>query len=136
MGIKGIFVGSFNPWHKGHEDILKKAQEVCDEVVIGVAQNENKDLFDLKARVDFIRSKNYQGVQVYSYAILEHFLEQMDFSSSKRTYLIRGLRDGKDVDYELLCVLPYKGSFPALYFISEEEYRGISSSKIREEKSK
>ena len=41
---KAIYPGSFNPWHKGHEDILTKALKVFDTVLIATGYNPEKDV--------------------------------------------------------------------------------------------
>ena len=42
MGKTAVYPGSFNPWHKGHTDILKKASYIFDKIIILIAKNENK----------------------------------------------------------------------------------------------
>ena len=49
---KCLVSGSFDPITKGHIDIIKKAAEMCDNVIVGVFNNEEKEyLFDLSARL-------------------------------------------------------------------------------------
>ena len=47
---KGLFIGSFDPWHNGHTDRLLNALKVFDEVKIVVADNEKKNIGLLKKK--------------------------------------------------------------------------------------
>ncbi len=51
-----LFPGSFDPITKGHEDLVKRALLLFDEVVIGIGQNSNKKyMFTLEKRIKFIK---------------------------------------------------------------------------------
>ena len=54
---RGVFPGSFDPFTKGHEVVVRKSLELFDEVIIGVGVNSKKTyLFDLEKRMEHIRS--------------------------------------------------------------------------------
>ncbi len=118
----GYYAGSFNPFHIGHEDICKQAENVFDKVII--AQGINPD----KKNPDTINVNNREVVK-YNGLITELFNSEENCEKT----LIRGLRGPKDVDDEL----EFLGFFNDLidvqttYFFSKPEYRHISSSFIR-----
>lgn len=119
-----IYPGSFNPWHKGHEDILKKALKVFDKVVVVPMINPEKESESVELELE------YENVSVHSCngdindAIYEN----------NAIAIIRGLRDGKDLDYEKNQ--QYWGEeigvyVPYVYFISDRSLLHVSSSALR-----
>ncbi|MBU3714303.1 MAG: adenylyltransferase/cytidyltransferase family protein [Ferruginibacter sp.] len=57
---KAVFVGSFDPITKGHEDVLLKAMPLFDEIVIGIGHNINKkSFFGVNARVIQYKLKSF-----------------------------------------------------------------------------
>ena len=95
----GIYAGSFNPFHKGHQDIVRRASRLFDKVIIYVSQNASKTGVGCKesierctlpdnVKVDFLRNKLYLASYV-------------DSKYPDDIYLIRGIRNGHDADYEI-----------------------------------
>ena len=94
---KGLFPGSFDPFTKGHEDVVRQALLLFDHVVIGIGVNESKKyLFDLNKRIAHIEALfKDESVSVVSYSGLTiDFAKQCDAD-----FLIRGLRDSRDFSY-------------------------------------
>ncbi len=93
----GIYPGSFDPFHKGHLSILLKAESLFDKVIIAVGINPQKDPNDADLRVDnlkkILNDREVLGYQGY----LTDFLASLDYE----TTIIRGLRNGYDLEYEL-----------------------------------
>ena len=57
MKTRGLFPGSFDPFTKGHEAVVRKSLTLFDEVIIGIGINSKKQyLFDLQKRIDHIQS--------------------------------------------------------------------------------
>ena len=123
-----IYPGSFNPWHKGHDDILDKALEVFDMVV--VAQGINP----LKSEPKVIQT-NYHGnrVTVEKYnGLLKDYIDANP--QLKICAIVKGLRNTQDLEYEK--VQQYYNEdlgikLPVVYFISDRGLTHISSSAER-----
>ena len=98
--MKAVFSGSFDPITLGHVDIVTRAAELVDEVVVGVAVNSAKNgIFSMEERVAFVRDAvaDIPGVEV---ALVDGLL--VDFCTEQGAdAIIRGLRFGGDFDYEL-----------------------------------
>ena len=98
--MKAVFSGSFDPITLGHVDIVTRAAELVDEVVVGVAMNSAKNgIFSMDERVAFVKDAvaDIPGVEV---ALVDGLL--VDFCTEMGAdAIIRGLRFGGDFDYEL-----------------------------------
>ena len=96
---RAIFPGSFDPLTLGHCEIIKKATQVFDQVVISVGNNsEKKYMFSLDQRLDFISSefKNNPQVLVEKYDGLT-----AEFCKTKNIkHIVRGLRNPADFEFE------------------------------------
>lgn len=94
-----LFPGSFDPFTKGHEDIVLRGLELFDRVIIGVGHNANKKrYFPLEVMISYIEAAfaNYKNVQVLAYD---------DLTANKARemgarFLLRGLRNTTDFEYE------------------------------------
>ena len=94
-----IYPGSFDPITNGHLDVLGRAAQMFDKVIILVAINsEKKGRFSIEERVEMIRESitQFDNVEVDSYDGLT--VEYAKAHNSK--FLIRGLRAVTDFDYE------------------------------------
>ncbi len=94
-----IFPGSFDPMTIGHVDLIKRAQPLFDKIVVAVGQNEQKKyLFDLSQRLAWIEKvfENAAQIEVEKYeGLTVNFAKSMNAK-----YLLRGLRNASDFDYE------------------------------------
>lgn len=130
---RGLFPGSFDPFTKGHEVVIKKALHLFDEIVIGVGVNSTKNyLFDTDKRLFHIRSlfENEPKVRVEVYNKLTvDFCKDIDAQ-----FIIRGLRDSKDYEYErsIAHMNQSISSIETVIFLTDPEYSAISSTIIRE----
>lgn len=130
---RAVFPGSFDPFTKGHESVVLKASVLFDEVIIAIGINTNKSYaFDLEKRIDQIKSiyANNPKVRVESFSGLTvDFCEQV-----QAAYLVRGLRDTKDFEYEKAIAqmnLTIKG-IETVFFMTDSNYAAVSSSIVRE----
>ena len=94
----GILTGSFDPFTKGHENLVRRALNVFDQVVIVISRNgEKQGLLPEKVKLDSIWAcfpdKNVQVVLLEG--LLAEFIHQFD-----DPVIIRGARNGTDFDYE------------------------------------
>src|SRR6478609_7996169 len=94
-----LFPGTFDPITVGHLNILERAIPLFDEIVIGIGLNSSKStLFPLEQRENWIKEifKNTPNVRVESYEGLT-----VDFCQKiNANYILRGLRNMSDFDYE------------------------------------
>ena len=98
MKRTAFFPGSFDPFTKGHEDIVLRALTLFDEIVIGIGQNSNKNrYFNLEIMKGYIE-QTFQGkpVRVVTY-------QNLTANVAKEVgakFIIRGLRNTTDFEYE------------------------------------
>ncbi|GAA4309711.1 hypothetical protein GCM10023149_04140 [Mucilaginibacter gynuensis] len=87
-----VYPGSFNPFHKGHYNILQKAERIFDKVIIARGVNPGKDAVtrDLPEALKYRQMASYEG-------LLTDFIDTLDYDVT----VIRGLRNGSDLQYEL-----------------------------------
>jgi pantetheine-phosphate adenylyltransferase len=94
-----IFPGSFDPITKGHENILKRALPLFDEIIIAVGVNSSKQsYFPLEQRVGWIKKvfENDANVKVETYTGLT-----IEFCRKKNAhFILRGLRTSADFEFE------------------------------------
>ena len=129
-----VFPGSFDPITNGHLDILKRAIPLFDKIIVLVAINESKkENFTLEERTQMIKeaTKEFNNVEVDFYDGLT-----VDYAKNHgATYLIRGIRNTSDYDYELELYKANKSlnnSIETVFFMASDDYSLISSSKINE----
>ena len=129
-----IFPGSFDPFTKGHEDIVLRSLNLFDEVIIGIGHNSKKKrYFDLDFMVQKIEDafKDYDNVKVMVYDELTAILAE----KYNAQFLIRGLRNTTDFEYEnsISQINKYLNtSLETVFLITSPELAPISSSIIRE----
>ena len=95
----GIFPGSFDPFSKGHENIVERFLPLFDKLIIGVGGNSAKKyMYTLESRIKHIEAifKNEPKIVVENYSGLT-----VEFCKEKKAqYLLRGLRNTTDFNYE------------------------------------
>jgi pantetheine-phosphate adenylyltransferase len=133
MTTKGLFPGSFDPFTKGHEAVVKKSLTLFDEVVIGVGINSKKQhMFDLDKRIKHIKHlfADEPRVQVLTFQKLT-----VDFCKDiQASFIIRGLRDSKDFQYEKsIAHMNFSISgIETVFFLTDQAFSAVNSSIIRE----
>lgn len=128
-----VFPGSFDPITKGHEDIVRRALPLFDKIVIAIGVNSKKtSLFELEQRKQWIQAvfRNESKIEVDSFeGLTVHFCQSL---GSK--YILRGLRNSSDFDYEktISQLNTALGGIETVFLISSPEYSHISSTIVRE----
>lgn len=129
-----IYPGSFDPVTYGHIDIIKRALNIFEEVIVAVAHNPHKkSLFSVKERVDMLKkaTQKIDGARVEDF----HGLV-IDFAKKKNIdVIIRGLRMISDFEYEFQMALTnrkLKSQIETIFLMPSEEYSYISSKLIKE----
>ena len=131
---KAIFAGSFDPITNGHLDIICRASNLFDELQIGVLYNPNKKgLFNFDERVELIKSctKHLTNIKIVSFdGLLVNYCQDNGIST-----LVRGVRTGADIEYELQMAHMNRELNPNIETIilpTKTEYSFVSSSLIKE----
>lgn len=134
MSKKALFAGSFDPFTKGHQNIVDRAlQSVADEVVIAIGINHDKHTtFSCEERLQAIRQlyKENPHVQVEAYEGLT-----TDYARSiGADFLLRGVRSVKDFEFErdMAEVNKRLTGIETIFLLTDPEYACISSSVVRE----
>ena len=129
---RAIYPGSFDPITNGHIDILKRALQVFDEVIVLVADNETKkSRFTVEERVSMIKEavKDLKGAKVdFTHGLTVAYAKQVGAK-----HLIRGLRAVSDFEYEfsLAAANHYiDDSIDMVFFMANSANSFISSSNI------
>jgi len=129
-----IYPGSFDPVTFGHLDIMQRASQTVDELVVAVLENHAKiALFSVEERVKMLKiiTKDYPNVRVESF----HGL-LVDFAREQGAgFIIRGLRAITDFDYELQMAQTNRIMAPrvdTIFFATNLEYAYLSSTTVRE----
>jgi pantetheine-phosphate adenylyltransferase len=133
MKKNACFPGSFDPFTKGHEDIIRKGLNLFDEIVIAVGVNSSKTyLFPLEKRIQHIKScfENEPKIRVVHYQKLT-----VDFCKDENcSFILRGLRDVKDFNYEVPIALMNRSmtDIETVFLIPDTTYFAINATIIRE----
>lgn len=134
MSKIAVFPGSFDPITIGHVDIVRRALPLFDEIVIAIGVNsQKKSLFDLDQRTAWLESVFAEEPKVH----VDHFEHLTAHFCQKigAKYLLRGLRNASDFDYEkTISQLNHivGDGLETIFFISRPAYSHISSTIVRE----
>lgn len=103
-GNKAIYAGSFDPVTNGHLDIIRRALDLFDHLIVAVARNPGKaSLFDVEERIEMIREAIANHARVSTDAF-DGLL--VDYAREKKANVfIRGLRALSDFEYEFQLAL-------------------------------
>lgn len=127
---KCLVTGSFDPITLGHQDIIEKALCVFDEVSVAILKNPDRyPLFTEEQRTHMIQAVYGDRVNVFSY-------DGLAVDAAKAigaTHLVRGIRDDKDLAYELeMADFNRVHGLETVFFLSDARLRGVSATKARE----
>lgn len=129
-----VFPGSFDPITRGHENIVRRAARLFDEIVVAIGSNSSKSsMFTLEQRTAWLEEVflDLPNVRVTSYDGLT-----IDFASRiGARYLLRGVRNGGDFEYERTIAQMTKAMAPELETVilfTDPEFAAINSTVVRE----
>ena len=129
-----IFPGSFDPFTKGHEDIVLRGVKLFEKVIIAVGDNTQKErYFLLDKMLGYINQtfKNYSNIQIITYNELTAKLAK----NHGANFLLRGLRNATDFEYENSVAQVNKylnAELETVFLITSPQYAAIRSSIIRD----
>ncbi len=129
-----VFPGSFDPITTGHVDLLERALPLFDKIIVAVGINSQKKyLFSLEQRLEWLNDvfKDNDNIDVdYFEGLTVDFCKKVGAN-----YLLRGLRNASDFDYEKtisqLNTIVGDG-LETLFLISRPNFSHISSTIVRE----
>jgi pantetheine-phosphate adenylyltransferase len=134
MTKKAIYPGTFDPITLGHEDIVRRAAGLFEEVILAVADNPAKQpFFTLDERVQLATAvlADCPNIKVVGFSGL-----LMQFAREQNTRIvIRGLRAVSDFEYEFQLAGMNRRLFPeveTLFLTPAEQYMFVSASLVRE----
>jgi len=129
-----VFPGSFDPITRGHENVVRRASHLFDEIIVAIGINTTKQtMFSLEKRKAWVdqtftdlknvRTEIYEGLTV-------------DFCKSHQAmFLLRGLRNGGDFEYERTIAHMNKALLNELETVlvfTDPEFASVHSTVIRE----
>jgi len=129
-----VYPGSFDPVTNGHIDVIKRAVQLFDYVIVAVIENPSKQvLFSVDERMEMLRAvtRRLSGV------VVSHFDGLLvDYVKKKRAnIIIRGLRAMSDFEYEFQMALTNRKLAPdieTVFLMTGEAYTYLSSSIVKE----
>ena len=131
---KAVFCGSFDPITKGHEAVVLQAMPLFDEIIVAVGINiSKKNTFPLERRIQWIKDVfvDYPKVKVISYEGLTVDMCRQYGAN----YIIRGLRNSSDFEYESTIAEANKKINPeieTIFFLTDPSLRCVSSTVVRD----
>ncbi len=129
-----IFPGSFDPFTKGHEDIVLRGIKMFDRIIIAIGHNSKKSRhFDLDFMIQKIGEvfEKYPQVEVITYNELTAEIAK----NYQANFLLRGLRNTTDFEYENTIAQVNKhlnNQLETVFLITNPSYASVSSTIIRE----
>jgi pantetheine-phosphate adenylyltransferase len=135
----GLYPGTFDPPTNGHIDIFGRAMKLVDELVIGVAVNENKKpLFSLDERVAMVRSEcaKLNGPGLAEIRVLPMHGLLMKFAEACGAQIIvRGLRAVQDFEYEFQMTAMNEQLNPdieTVFLMADVRHQAVASRLVKE----
>ena len=134
MATIAVYPGSFDPITNGHLDVIRRAAQMFNRVVVAVARNTEKaPLFNVEERVALAREA-VKGLRNVSVDEFEGLL--VSYARKKRaTIIIRGLRAVSDFEFEFQLSLMNRKLDPhieTMFLMTKDEYTFISSRLVKE----
>jgi len=130
---RAIYPGTFDPITNGHVDIIQRASEMFDEIIVAVAENKaKKPMFTVNERVTMAKksTKSISNVKVISFhSLLVDLSDELDAN-----IIVRGIRAVSDFEYEFqmgYANASLKKELETIFLMPSLEYAFISSSIVR-----
>ena len=124
---KAVYPGTFDPITRGHEDLVRRASRLFDEVVVGVADSHAKrTFFTLQERITLARDVlgGYPNVRVEGFSgLLMEFMQQHG-----SRLIVRGLRAVSDFEFEFQMAGMNRNLYPdveTIFLTPAEQYQFI-----------
>jgi pantetheine-phosphate adenylyltransferase len=131
---KAIFPGTFDPFTKGHEDIVRRSLGLFDEVIISIGNNSNKSRYFSLEVMQAKISETFQNEPRVSVKVFSG-LTAMFAKEIEADFIVRGLRNTTDFEYENTISQANRYLNPQLetiFLITSPSLSSISSTIVRE----
>lgn len=132
--VIAVYPGTFDPFTRGHEDLVRRAARLFDELVVGVADSRNKHpLFPLDERVAIANDVvgHFSNVRVESFSgLLKDFV-----NANNAQVIVRGLRAVSDFEFEFQLAGMNRYLLPqveSLFLTPSDQFQFISGTMVRE----
>lgn len=132
--LVAVYPGSFDPVTFGHADVIARAAQTFDEVVVAVGRNSNKaPLFSVEERLELLREvcRPWPNVQADAFDGM-----LVSYARSRGAHVIvKGLRAVSDFEYEFQMALANRQQAPdieTLFLMTSHEHLYLSSSLVKE----
>jgi pantetheine-phosphate adenylyltransferase len=129
-----VYPGTFDPFTRGHEDLVRRGSRLFDRLIVGIARSRGKTpLFELEERIEIAREvcAPFPNVEVTGFdGLLMDFLKAND-----ARVILRGLRAVSDFEYEFQMAGMNRKLFPeveTVFLTPGDEYMFISATMVRE----
>ena len=132
--LKAVYPGTFDPMTRGHEDLVRRASKLFDQLIVGVADSRSKrPFFSMDERVSIANEVlgHYPNVEVCGFTgLLKDFVRNHDAK-----VIIRGLRAVSDFEYEFQMAGMNRYLMPdveTIFLTPSDQYQFISGTIVRE----
>ena len=134
----GIYPGTFDPLTYGHLDIIRRSLKIVDNLIIGIADNDNKKpLLSLDERKEIIQNDLKDLISDHENVFIKNVKGLLtDFAkSNEATCIIRGLRAVSDFEYEFqMTGMNYQlnPQIETIFLMTSDQKSFISSNLVKE----
>ena len=132
---KIMYAGTFDPVTNGHLDVIHRAANLCQTLVVGVLENSEKNpKYTIEQRIEMLKlaTEGIANTQVISYdGLLADYVNENNFYA-----VVRGLRAAMDFEYEIriaqMNAKLFKNGVETIFLMSNPAHSFISSSIVKE----
>ncbi|GAB1475298.1 pantetheine-phosphate adenylyltransferase [Bacillota bacterium] len=132
---KALYAGTFDPITNGHLDLLSRASNLCDKLIVGVMENKSKKpFFTAEERVKMIKActANLDNIEIISFdGLLADYVNRNQIDA-----VIRGLRATMDFEFEIqmaqMNARLYNKDVETVFLMTTPQFSFISSSIVKE----
>ncbi len=132
--MTAVYPGTFDPMTLGHEDLMRRASNLFDKLIVAVAAGHHKrTMFNVDERLDIAReiAKPYGNIEVVPFrGLLRDFVVE-----NGGNVVVRGLRAVSDFEYEFQMAGMNRQLMPeveTLFLTPSDQYQFVSSTFVRE----
>lgn len=134
-----LYTGSFDPLTNGHVDVIESAAALCDELIVAIGANPGKTpLFSVEERVKLIEEACHGALAARSCKLSVRTFSGLAVDAARAAgarWLVRGLRDGGDFDYEMQMAGMNAAMAPEIktvFFAASPPVRHITATLVRQ----
>lgn len=132
--VTAVYPGTFDPFTRGHEDIVRRACKLFGKVILGIADSDAKrPIFNVEERVLIAREvlSKYENVEVTRFSgLLVNFVRDL-----QGNVVVRGLRAVTDFEYEFQLAGMNRHLMPeieTIFMTPTDQYQFVSGTLVRE----